>query len=342
MTPSCVTFGEVMLRLDPEDGARLVQAGSFEVRFTGAEANVAASLAQFGVSAAVVSAVPDHALGDAALAFLRRFGVDVRNVVRGPGRLGLLYVETGGAGRPGEVIYDRANSLFALTAPEAYDWTAILDGQDWLHVSGTAAAVGAASAAALDSALSAAHRAGVTVSLDVNYRARLWDNNQAGHALRPLLDRVDVLLGLGGEAVSMLGLAAPAGWAAGEPLSSSQLAAAAEDARERFGLTAVASIDRCPGSGGAVMLRGLLSTATGTVTSRAHPVLDQRGRVGTGDAYAAGLIRGLLLGSQPQDAVEFAAAAAHLKQSVAGDINIASVAEVEYAANETSPARLRR
>jgi 2-dehydro-3-deoxygluconokinase len=342
MTPSCVTFGEVMLRLDPEGGARLVQADSFEVRFTGAEANVAASLAQFGVRAAVVSAVPDDALGEAALAFLRRFGVDVRDVVRGSGRLGLLYVEPGGAGRPGEVIYDRANSLFALTAPEAYDWPAILDGQDWLHVSGTAAAVGAASAAALDSALSAARRAGLTVSLDVNYRARLWDTDQAGQALRPLLDRVDVLFGLGDEAVSMLGLADPADWTAGEPLSHSQLVAVLEDARERFGLQAVAGIERCDGPAGTATLRGLLSTATGTVTSRAHPVLDQRGRVGTGDAYAAGIIRGLLLGSDPRDVVEFAAAAAHLKQSVAGDINIASVAEVEYATGETSPARLRR
>jgi len=342
MTPSCVTFGEVMLRLDPEGGARLVQADCFEARFTGAEANVGASLAQFGLGAAVVSAVPDDALGEAALAFLRRFGVEVRDVVRGAGRLGLLYVESGGAGRPGEVIYDRANSLFALTGPQAYDWPAILDGHDWLHVSGTAAAVGTASAAALDSALTAAHRGGLTVSLDVNYRARLWSTDQAGRALRPLLDRVDVLFGLGDEAVSMLGLAAPAGWAAGEPLSGSQLVAVLEDALQRFGLQAVAGIERCPGPGGVAMLRGLLATATSTVTSRAHPVLDQRGRVGTGDAYAAGIIRGLLLGSDPQEVVEFAAAAAHLKQSVAGDINIASVAEVEYATRESTPARLRR
>ena len=247
MTRSCVTFGEVLLRLDPAGGVRLVQAGSFEARFTGAEANVAASLAQFGISARVVSAVPDDAIGDAALAFLRRFGVDVQCVVRGSGRLGLLYVEPAGAGRPGEVIYDRANSVFAVTGPGAYDWPVILAGQDWLHVSGTAAAVGEASAAALDRALTAARGAGVGVSLDLNYRSRLWSTEQAGAALRPLLDRVDVLLGAGEEIATVLGLSAPADWSPGHALTGTQRIALMEAARDRFELKAVACTDRSTG-----------------------------------------------------------------------------------------------
>jgi 2-dehydro-3-deoxygluconokinase len=342
VTPSCTAFGEVMLRLDPAGAVRLVQADRFEVRFTGAEANVAASLAQFGIRARVVSAVPDGVLGDASLAFLRRFGVDVAGVSRRPGRLGLVYLEPGGAGRPGEVIYDRANSVFALTGPDAYDWGAILDGQDWLHVSGTAAAVGPAAAAALDRALTQARDTGVRVSLDVNYRSRLWTTQQAGAALRSLLDRVDVLLGAGEEVVTVLDQPAPSGWSPGLPLTTEQRIALMEGVRDRFGLRAVAGTERSTGPGGEAALRGLLSTAEGTAVSQARRVSDERGRVGTGDAYAAGVIRGLLLGHTAPEVVEFAAAAAHLKQSIAGDVNIASVAEVEHALAATRPARLRR
>lgn len=263
MTLSCTTFGEVMLRLDPAGAVRLVQADRFEVRFTGAEANVAASLAQFGIGARVVSAVPDDMLGDAALAFLRRFGVDVSAVLRRPGRLGLFYLEPGGAGRPTEVIYDRANSVFARTGPDAYDWAAILDEQDWLYVSGTAAAVGPTAAAALDRALTEAKDAGVSVSLDVNYRSRLWDAQQAGQVLRSFLDRVDVLLGAGEELVTVLNQPVPPGWSPGRPLSTEQRIALMEEVRDRFALHAVAGTERSTGTGGEATLRGLLSTVAG-------------------------------------------------------------------------------
>jgi 2-dehydro-3-deoxygluconokinase len=342
MTLSCTAFGEVMLRLDPVGAVRLVQADRFEVRFTGAEANVAASLAQFGIGARVVSAVPDDLLGEASLAFLRRFGVDVTGVLRFPGRLGLLYLEQGGAGRPGEVIFDRANSVFALTGPDAYDWAAILDGQDWLHVSGTVAAVGPAAAVALDRALTEAQAAGVRVSLDINYRSRLWSAEQAEQVLRPFLNRVNVLLGAGEELVTVLNLSAPRGWSPGLPLNTEQRTELMEEARDRFGLRAVAGTERSTGEDGEAALRGLLSTVEGTVVSRGHRLMDERGRVGTGDAYAAGVIRGLLLGHAAQEVVEFAATAAHLKQSIAGDVNIASVAEVERALDTTGPGRLRR
>jgi 2-dehydro-3-deoxygluconokinase len=342
VTRSCAAFGELMLRLDPAGGVRLVQAGSFDVRFTGAEANVAASLSQFGIPAQIVSTVPDDALGDAALAFLRRFGLDTRAVLRRPGRLGLLYVEPGGAGRSGQVIYDRAGSVFALTGAGAYDWKDILAGHDWLHVSGTAAAVGPGSAAALDQALTAARAAGVSVSLDPNYRSRLWTTEQARQALRPLMDRVDVLLGAGEEVVTILGLPAPPGWSPGQPLTTAQRVALLEQARDRLGLRVVAGTERSTTADGAVALRGLVSTADGTAVSRSFPVTDERGRVGTGDAFAAGVIRGLLLGHRAQDVAEFAAAAAYLKQSIAGDVNIASVSEVEDALSGRGTNRLRR
>jgi len=341
VTCSCVAFGEIMLRLDPAHGVRLVQAGSFEVRFTGAEANVAASLTQFGIPSRIVSTVPDDGLGDAALAFLRRFGLDTGAVLRRPGKLGLLYIEPGGAGRPGQVIYDRSGSVFALTGADAYDWPALLAGQDWLHVSGTAAAVGPGSAAALDQALAAA-AAGTGVSLDLNYRARLWTTEQAGRALPSLLDRVDVLLGAGAEAVTILGLPAPPGWCPGQDLTTDQRIALMERTRDHFGLRAVAGTERSTTAGGRPALRGLISTADGTAVSRAFPVTDERGRVGAGDAYAAGVIRGLLLGHPPQVVADFAAAAAYLKQSITGDVNIASVGEVEDALTGHDDTRLRR
>ncbi|HEY2238032.1 MAG TPA: sugar kinase [Streptosporangiaceae bacterium] len=342
MTRSCVAFGELMLRLDPAGGVRLVQASSFEARFTGAEANVAASLTQFGISSQVVSTVPDDALGDAALAFLRRFGVDTAAVRRRPGRLGLLYVEPGGAGRPGQVIYDRAGSVFAVTGAGAYDWKAILAGHDWLHVSGTAAAVGPGAAAALDQALTAARAAGVSVSLDPNYRSRLWTTEQAGRALRPLMDRVDVLLGAGEEAITILGLPAPHGWSPGRALSTDQRVTLLERARDQLGLRVAAGTGRATLPDGTVGLRGLVAAADGTAVSRSFPVTDERGRVGTGDAFAAGVIRGLLLGHPAQDVADFAAAAAYLKQSITGDINIASVPEVEDARSARATDRLRR
>jgi 2-dehydro-3-deoxygluconokinase len=334
-----------MLRLDPASGVRLVQAGSLDVRFTGAEANVAASLTQFGIPSAIVSALPDDALGDAALAFLRRFGVDTAAVLRRPGRLGLIYVEPGGVGRPGEVIYDRAGSVFAVTGAGAYDWKTILAGHDWLHVAGTAAAVGPAAAAALDQALTAAREAGVIVSLDLNYRSRLWTTEQAGQALRPLLDRVDVLLGVGEEAATILGLPGLPGlpgWSPEQPLTTGQRVTLMDQTRQQLGLTAVAGTGRSTTADGAVALRGLVAAADGTAVSRAFPVTDQRGRVGTGDAYAAGVIRGLLLGHPVQEVAEFAAAAAHLKQSISGDINIASVSEVEDVLAGQPTDRLRR
>ena len=145
------------------------------------------------------------------------------------------------------MIYDRANSVFALTGPDAYDWAAILDGQDWLHVSGTVAAVGPAAAAALDRALAEAQDAGVRVSLDVNYRSRLWSAEQAGRVLRPFLDRVDVLLGAGEELVTILNQPAPPGWSPGLPLSTEQRIALMEEARDRFGLRAVAGTERSTG-----------------------------------------------------------------------------------------------
>ena len=314
-----VAFGELLLRLDAPAGDRLVQADCFEARYTGSEANVAASLVKFGLPAEVVSAVPGGALGDACLSYLRRFGVGVDHVVRRPGRLGLLFHEPGGVGRPPVVIYDRAGSVFATAGPDAYDWPAILDGRSWLHISGTAPALGAGVRTAVHRAMLAARELGVGVSLDLNYRSALWSLADAGRVLAGLAPLADILLGSGPDAAAMFGLDLPSAAIAEHVRLAKRLC-------ERFELRAVAGTARLNGH-----LHGLLVDGDGSYVSKGHPILDPVGRIGTGDAFAAGLLRGILAGTPPARTVEFAAAAAHLKQSIRGDVNLVTVAEVDAA-----------
>jgi 2-dehydro-3-deoxygluconokinase len=314
-----VAFGELLLRLDPAGGVRLVQAGAFDARYTGAEANVAASLSGFGIATAVVSAVPDGVLGQACVDAVRRHGVDTSQVLRRPGRLGLLFTESGGAGRPPRVVYDRAGSVFATVEADAFDWAEILRGARWLHLSGTAPAVGPGAREAAGRAVATARDLGVPVSLDLNHRASLWSLAEATTVLGPLAKQVDVVLGVGDEAAGLLGFAPVDGDVIGR----------LDRVREATGARCAAGTDRTTGDDGVLRLRGVLVDESGAHVSRGYPVTDQVGRIGTGDAFAAGLLRGLLLAEPGARVVEFAAAAAHLKQSVTGDVNLVTVDEVE-------------
>ena len=284
-----MAFGELMLRLDRSLGDRLVQAGSFDARYTGAEANVAASLALWGVPSELVSAVPDQALGDACLSYLRQFGVGTSGVLRRPGRLGLLFHEMGGAGRPPIVLYDRDGSVFAECDPAAYDWDALLGGHTWLHLSGTALALGPRVRSAVDDAVNAARRLGLGVSLDLNYRSALWDRAEAGQVIGDQLAGVDVLLGSGPDAASLFGFEPPQPWGPGVVKSHVRLA---ERLRDRFGLRAVAGTVRVAAPDQAMALHGLLVDEDGEQVSAWHQILDPTGRIGTGDAFAAGVLRG--------------------------------------------------
>lgn len=339
---SLVAFGELMLRLDPPQAGRLATAEAFEARYTGAEANVAASLAGFGVATEVVSVVPDNTIGQACVNSLRRFGVGTSLIQRRPGRLGVLFHEQGGAGRPPVVLYDRAGSAFAVTDSAAYDWPKILSGRSWLHVSGTAGALGPRVREALHAAVATAHEGGLGVSLDLNYRASLWSLEEAGAALRPVLEHVTVLLGVGAEAAAMfgLGLRSRDGLAGDSTLEDH--IALAEQLVEMFGLDAAAGTRRSGDEDGTVLLQGLLANAKGSHVSRPYPVVDDIGRIGTGDAFAAGLLRGVLEGRPSQETVEFAAAAAHLKQSIHGDINTVTLAEVTAVMVGTTLDRIQR
>jgi 2-dehydro-3-deoxygluconokinase len=310
-----VAFGELLLRLDTPGHERFVQAESFVARYTGGEANVAAALSQWGVEARAVSKVPDNEIGQACINYLRRFGVNTDGVLRGPGRLGILYVEAGASQRPSKVVYDRDHTCFRNIRRGEFDWPAILRGQDWLHFTGTAPALGPGVLAVLKDGLRVARRLGVTVSFDCNYRSTLWSRPEAARVLGGLMKSVDVFIGTHHDARLLFGIE-------GEPAESAALL------RRRFGFRAVAYTMREGASASVNRFGGLLCDDRGCATSRSYD-MQMVDRIGGGDAFTAGLIHGLLRRWPRQRTVEFAAASGCLKHSIPGDFNLVSLAEVE-------------
>jgi 2-dehydro-3-deoxygluconokinase len=310
-----VCFGELLLRLDTPGHERFVQAESFRARYTGGEANVAAALAQWGVPAFAVSKVPDHELGQACINYLRRFGINTDWVLRGPGRLGILYVEAGASQRPSKVVYDRDHTCFREIRRGELDWNAILRGKDWFHFTGTAPALGSHALAVLQDGLRVAERLGVTVSFDCNFRSTLWSRQEAARVLSGLMKSVDVFIGTCHDARLLFGIDA-------EPAES------AARLRQRFGFRVVGYTLREGASASVNRFGGLLCDERGCATSRVYDmqIVD---RIGGGDAFSGGLIHGLLQHWPRQRTVDFAAAAGCLKHSIPGDFNLVSLAEVE-------------
>jgi 2-dehydro-3-deoxygluconokinase len=334
---SLVGFGEVLLRLNPPGAERLRQANAFEVRFTGAEANVGVSLANFGLRAYVVTKVPDNELGQACLDYLRRFGLNTDHAAIGGSRLGVFYLESGASQRPSKVIYDRAGSAFAESGPGDYDWDTILHDKDWLHFSGTAPALGPGVVQALEEGLATARRLGIMTSCDLNYRAKLWSPEEAGRVMSRLMPSVDLLLGNEEDAEKVFGIHAEGSDATSGTLVVDSHKTVAVQLATRFGFRFVATTLRESISASANRWAGLLYDGDRHYASRQYlidPIVD---RVGGGDSFAGGLIYGLVSGFGPQETVDFAAAASCLKHSVPGDFNLASVAEVKalVAGNET-------
>lgn len=235
-----VAFGELLVRLSPFGNERIVQASSFDVRYTGAEANVAVALSCLGLSCTLATKVPEGELGQPCINYLRQFGVDTSHVRRGNGRLGILYLETGAGPRASKVLYDRADSVFARSQASDYDWATMLRGADWLHFSGTAPIGGPGVAAALEEGLLVARRLGVTVSCDLNYRSKLWSTEDAGVALAKLMPYVDVLTGSGEDAARVFAIPLGPGDVGDDGLSATGHRRVAASLAERFGLTRVA------------------------------------------------------------------------------------------------------
>ena len=325
-----------MISLCTKGYERFVQAEEFLVRYTGAEANVAVSLAGFGMDTYAVSKVPKNDIGQACINYIRRFGVNTDYIARGGDRLGLLYMETGASQRPSTVIYDRLNSSIRQVRSEDFDWDKILDGKNWLHFSGTAPALGDEVVGVLKEALAAAKRKGVTVSCDCNYRSKLWSLEKAGRVMSELMPNVDVFIGGRQDARGLFGIDLPN---KDDELELSAIAAQAM--REKFGFKCVAMTVRDVPSASLNYLTGLICNDAGIHTSRRYE-LQIVDRVGGGDAFTAGLIYGILSNYEPQRTVEFAVAASCLKHSIPGDFNLVSVDEVEEVASNNGSARIRR
>ncbi len=338
-----VTLGEIMLRLKSPGHERLFQSGALEATFAGGEANVAVSVANYGLRARYVTALPANPLGDAAVRVLRSMDVETDHVIRRPGRTGIYFVEAGAAQRASTVVYDRDGSAIAGAGPEEFDWGSIFEGARWFHVSGITPALSETAAALTEASLRAAVAAGATTSLDLNYRAKLWRYGKtAPEVMRPLMEHVDVAIGNEEDAQQSLGIDAPADVTSGQ-LEQQVYEALTQRVMDEFpGLSAVAITLRESRSADINGWSACLRDADGFYRSAHYDIHDIVDRVGGGDSFAGGLIYGLVSGRSAQDALEFAVAASCLKHSIPGDFNRVTVAEVEKLAAGDASGRVSR
>ncbi len=366
MPERVVTFGEIMGRIAPAGFLRFTQAlpGSVEFTFGGGEANVAVSLATFGLNARFVTALPaSNAVADACVNTLRRFGVDTSHVVRTPaGRLGLYYLEGGANQRPGNVIYDRAGSAVDITAPDAYDWGGAFADARWFHITGITPAIGENTARAAEEAVKAAKQAGLTVSCDLNYRKKLWKwrpssprRDLAEETMRSLLPSVDVVIANEEDAEKVLSIRAEDTDVEAGELNvdaytdvARKIAAQFPDVRQ-VAITLRESISATHNNWGGMLYdvaseQAFLAPCTPSGDYAPYPIRAIVDRVGGGDSFAAGLIFALLTPGldRPRDAIRYAVAASCLKHSIPGDINLATRAEVEALMGGAASGRVNR
>ena len=336
-----ITFGEIMMRLNPEGYLRFVQADKFEATYAGGEANVAVSLANYGMDAAYVTKVPAHEIGQCAVNELRRYGVDTSLMLRGGPRLGVYYCEKGASQRASKVIYDRAGSSIALAKADEFDWDKIFDGADWFHWTGITPALGGDMPEACLEACKAAKAKGITVSCDLNYRKKLWTREQAGECMAKLLPYVDVCIANEEDAKDVFGIEAENTDVESGKLNEEGYVSVAKQLTDRFGFKAVAITLRESLSASDNNWSGMLYVANRAFFGKKYHmhIVD---RVGGGDSFGAGLIYALTNDFGAQDAIEFAVAASCLKHSVEGDYNMVSKEEVLNLARGNASGRVQR
>lgn len=324
-------LGEVLLRLSAPDNEVLLQTGRLLAHFGGAEANVAVSLASFGHEARVLTTLPDNSIGDAAAGELRRHGVDTRFASRRPGRMGIYFLTPGAVLRPSEVLYDRSGSAFAETGPEGYDFEAALSGCDWLHLSGITPAVSAKAAAVALEAVRTASRLGVKVAFDGNYRAKLWAawGGEARPVLKELLSHAELLFGDDRDVALILEQSFDHADPVARRTAAAEVAFKAFPRLQRMVCTLRTEHSVCRQG-----LGGFMATRTGVHQAPELLLEGVVDRIGTGDAFAAGVLHGLHTGLDPEHALRFGLAAGAFKHSVPGDFNFARLADVEAALSE--------
>ena len=336
-----ITFGEIMLRLNPEGYLRFVQADKLEATYGGGEANVAVSLANYGMDAAFVTKVPSHEIGQCAINELRRYGVDTSKIVRGGDRLGIYFAEKGASQRASKVIYDRAGSSIATAKPSDFNWDEIFDGTDWFHFTGITPAVGGSLPEICLEACKAAKARGITVSCDLNYRKKLWTREQAGECMAKLMEYVDVCIANEEDAKDVFGIEAENTDITSGKLDHAGYVSVAKKLADRFGCKYVAITLRSSISANDNDWAGMLYTDGKAHFSKEYHmhIVD---RVGGGDSFGGGLIYALLSGYEPDAAINFAVAASCLKHSIEHDFNLCSVAEVQALAGGDGSGRVQR
>lgn len=336
-----VTFGEVMLRLAPENYLRFVQSEKYEATFGGAEANVAVSLANYGVDAAFVTKLPAHEIGQAAVNSLRKFGVDTTKIVRGGDRVGIYYCEKGASQRPSKVIYDRAGSAIAAAKAEDFDWDKIFEGVNWFHFTGITPALSDETAKITLEACKKAKEKGITISCDLNFRKKLWSKEKAGKVMDEVCKYVDYCIANEEDAKDVFGIEADNTDINTGKLDRNGYISVAKKLTERFNFKGVAITLRESLSANDNNWSAMLYTNGEAVFSKKYAmhIVD---RVGGGDSFGGGLIYSLLNGYDAQKTIEFAVAASCLKHSIEGDYNMVSVAEVEALAGGNASGRVQR
>ncbi len=330
-----------MLRLAPENYLRFVQSEKYEATFGGAEANVAVSLANYGVDAAFVTKLPAHEIGQAAVNSLRKFGVDTTKIVRGGDRVGIYYCEKGASQRPSKVIYDRAYSSIATAKKEDFDWDKIFDGVEWFHFTGITPALSDETAEITLEACKKAKEKGITISCDLNFRKKLWSKEKAGKVMGEVCKYVDYCIANEEDAKDVFGIEADNTDINTGKLDRNGYISVAKKLTERFNFKGVAITLRESLSANDNNWSAMLYTDGEAVFSKKYAmhIVD---RVGGGDSFGGGLIYSLLNGYDAQKAIEFAVAASCLKHSIEGDYNMVSVSEVEALAKGNASGRVQR
>jgi 2-dehydro-3-deoxygluconokinase len=338
-----VTYGELLLRLSPPGYERMFQSPCLGATFGGGEANVAICLAHFGLDSQFATRLPPNAVGDAALRALRAEGVDVGAVQRGGSRMGIYFAEMGASQRPSVVVYDRAHSAMSELDPSSFRWSELLRGAAWFHTTGLTPALGPGPAESTRAALQAARELGVTVSLDLNYRRSLWSESAAQEVMRPLVRSVDVLVANEEDLQTALGVPVTRSSVEAGRLDLAAYEAAAQQVVAEYGVRQVAitlreSLSASDNGWSALLYDG----PSKTLHRGPRYVIHLVDRIGGGDSFAAGLIFAQLDGRPLDRALRFAVAASALKQTIPGDFNRASVAEVERLAAGDEGGRVRR
>ncbi len=336
-----VTFGEIMLRLAPNGYYRFFQNDQMQATFGGGEANVAVSLANFGLNSTYVTKLPSHAIGQAAVDSLRYFGVDTSEIVRGGDRVGIYFLEKGASQRGSVCIYDRAHSAIQEASASDFDWDKIFDGADWFHFTGITPALGPNLVSICKDACKAAKAKGVMISCDLNYRGKLWTREQARAAMTELCQYVDVCIANEEDAKDVFGIEPENNNIYGGELNKEGYKSVAKQLADKFGFEKVAITLRTSLSASDNDWAGMLYDGEEYCFSKSYHlhIVD---RVGGGGAFGAGLIYSLLNGKNTKQAIEFAVAASALKHSIEGDFNRVSVKEVEKLAGGDGSGRVQR